>query len=259
MADWLDSANSADLDALARCLRDGRLPQPYTQSAVQSAGFKEAAKWFAAMADTPPTTIAVLLERLALERRRADDRYAALAKLVWSGDNEDDQGLRDTAMALDEIFERAEKHVLIATYVIRDGKHLFEALANRLRKRSEIKVDLYVNLLPNETSTDEHVAVGNFLHEFEHKHWPSDVPQPNIYYHPDNLKKGKETVRLHAKCVVADRRWVLVTSANFTEAAQERNIEVGVVLDHPGIAEALVARFTGLRDAHRLRRMGSWG
>jgi phosphatidylserine/phosphatidylglycerophosphate/cardiolipin synthase-like enzyme len=62
---------------------------------------------------------------------------------------------------------------------------------------------------------------------------------------------------LHAKCVVVDERWAFVTSANFTEAAQERNIEAGVLLDHPKLAEALVARFQALREGGWLQRMGA--
>ena len=35
---------------------------------------------------------------------------------------------------------------------------------------------------------------------------------------------------MHAKVVVADRRAALVTSANLTEHAHERNIEVGLLV-----------------------------
>ena len=37
---------------------------------------------------------------------------------------------------------------------------------------------------------------------------------------------------LHAKCVVADGRIALVTSANFTEAAQSSNIEAAVLITY---------------------------
>jgi len=48
--------------------------------------------------------------------------------------------------------------------------------------------------------------------------------------------------------VVIDARWALVTSANFTEATQERNFEAGVLLDHRALARTLVGQFQGLRD-----------
>lgn len=50
---------------------------------------------------------------------------------------------------------------------------------------------------------------------------------------------------LHAKCVVVDERWVLVTSANFTDRGQTRNVEVGVLLDDAGFAGVLEAQFVG--------------
>jgi phosphatidylserine/phosphatidylglycerophosphate/cardiolipin synthase-like enzyme len=77
---------------------------------------------------------------------------------------------------------------------------------------------------------------------------------PAIYYDPEGRKLGSKRTKLHAKCVVVDRRWAFVTSANFTEAAQERNIEAGVLLDQPRLAASLVERFAALRDAGVLRR-----
>jgi phosphatidylserine/phosphatidylglycerophosphate/cardiolipin synthase-like enzyme len=57
---------------------------------------------------------------------------------------------------------------------------------------------------------------------------------------------GKTRACLHAKCVVVDEEYSLVTSANFTEAAHERNIEAGVMLKDQSIAEALINQFETL-------------
>ena len=51
---------------------------------------------------------------------------------------------------------------------------------------------------------------------------------------------------MHAKCVVVDARRVLVTSANFSYTAQEKNVEVGVGLDDPRLAARLRAQFDTL-------------
>jgi phosphatidylserine/phosphatidylglycerophosphate/cardiolipin synthase-like enzyme len=48
---------------------------------------------------------------------------------------------------------------------------------------------------------------------------------------------------LHAKCVVVDGRWVFVTSANFTDRGQTRNVEVGVLLEDTRLAAVLEAQF----------------
>ena len=256
---WLDTANPADLDALAQALLDGRIGAQFPTGAIQLAGFREGAvRFLDGLRGTDPRTVAWILKRLSRERSRADNRLASVASLVWSGASEGDQAIRDTRVVLDGIFSRAESHVLIATFVIYDGMSVFARLAERLRLHPEIEVELYVNL-PSESgrNEDERDDAARFIESFARRHWPSDVPLPALYYDPESRKHGAKRVTLHAKCVVVDRRWAFVTSANFTEAAQERNIEAGVLLDHPRLAEALAGQFGALKKSGRLKRMGA--
>lgn len=53
---------------------------------------------------------------------------------------------------------------------------------------------------------------------------------------------------LHANAVIIDARYTLLTSANFTEAAQQRNIEAGVLLDDPRLATRLSQQFNQLLE-----------
>jgi phosphatidylserine/phosphatidylglycerophosphate/cardiolipin synthase-like enzyme len=257
---WLDGANPADLDALAQALLDGRVGPDFSMGSIQLAGLGAgAARFLQGLRGSEPRVVAWMLKRLSRERGRADDRYASVASLVWSGASEGQQGIRDTRVVLDGMFARAVSHVMIATYVIYDGRRVFASLAERLRLRPEIDVDLYVNL-PSESGSDENEAadVARFLESFSRYHWPSDVSLPAIYYDPETRKHGTKRATLHAKCVVVDRRWAFVTSANFTEAAQARNIEAGVLLEHPRLAEALAGQFRALSASGRLRRMGQF-
>ncbi len=254
---WLDHANPADLLSLARALADGRLTAPYTASAAQLAGAGgDAASFLESLRGTDPAVVSWMLERFAQERRRAADRYASVAQLVWSGASEGESSIRDTRVVLDSLFSRAERHVLISTYVVYQGRAVFSALARRVRERPEIEVEMYVNLSSKTGhEEDERAEVDAYLAHFAREHWPEDLPLPALYYDPEGRKQGSSRTSLHAKCVVVDQRWALVTSANFTEAAQERNIEAGVLLDHVGLSGALVARFKALRDGALLRRM----
>lgn len=255
---WLDTANSADLEALAQALLDGRIGPSFSRSSVQLAGFREeAARFLEGFEGVDPKTPAWILKRLAHERSRADDRFARVASLVWSGASEGDLGIRDTKVVLDALFGRAERYVLISTYVIYDGLRVFEQLIERLRLYSGISVELFVNLPPGSgREEDERADEEQFLEVFARKHWPSDVRLPAIYYDPGTRKQGEKRAALHAKCVVVDGRWAFVTSANFTEAAQERNIEAGVLLDHPKLSESLVGQFAALKASRRLKRIG---
>jgi phosphatidylserine/phosphatidylglycerophosphate/cardiolipin synthase-like enzyme len=64
---------------------------------------------------------------------------------------------------------------------------------------------------------------------------------------PRSLEVSDKTrACLHAKCVVVDEEYSLVTSANFTEAAHERNIEAGVMLKDKALAKALISQLETL-------------
>lgn len=258
---WLDTANASDLEALARALEEERIEPPYTAIQAQRAGLKaEAARFVGALSaregGVPPAGIAWILRRLARERREAERRWAEVAKLVWSGPSEGHEPTRDTRLVLADLFTRAEHHVLLATYVIYDGKKVFAPLAARMKSRPGLEVDFYVHLgSKTGEDEDEEGDVDAFLESFWREQWPPGAPRPRLHYDPETRKHGQKRVTLHAKCVVVDERWAFVTSANFTEAAQARNIEAGVLLDHPGLASALAGRFRSLRDAGRMKRM----
>jgi len=65
---------------------------------------------------------------------------------------------------------------------------------------------------------------------------------------------AKRKAVLHAKCVVIDGRTAFVSSANFTEAAQERNIEVGVLVRSEIVAERLMNFFAALISTGAVKR-----
>ena len=73
---------------------------------------------------------------------------------------------------------------------------------------------------------------------------------PQVYYDPRSLAaRGQVRSALHAKCVVVDGREALVTSANFTAAAQERNIELGLLVDSSAVAGQIEEHFYSLSFA----------
>lgn len=67
--------------------------------------------------------------------------------------------------------------------------------------------------------------------------------------------EGPKRASLHAKCVVVDERMAFISSANFTEAAQIRNIEVGVLIRSEPFARQLAGHFMALADRRLLDRV----
>jgi phosphatidylserine/phosphatidylglycerophosphate/cardiolipin synthase-like enzyme len=99
------------------------------------------------------------------------------------------------------------------------------------------------------------VILREFAETFRKEVWPG-ARLPEVFYDPRSLstETGPKTC-LHAKCVVVDEERLFVTSANFTEAAHERNIEAGVLIADPVAAKAMRSQFEALVDRKILRRV----
>ena len=81
------------------------------------------------------------------------------------------------------------------------------------------------------------------------KEWPGQR-LPAVFYDPRGLDPDPKCwASLHAKVVIIDQKRSFVTSANFTEAAQVKNIEVGILLKDPLFAAQLTHHFESLAAA----------
>jgi phosphatidylserine/phosphatidylglycerophosphate/cardiolipin synthase-like enzyme len=101
---------------------------------------------------------------------------------------------------------------------------------------------LDVQRKPGETSPAEELLLA-FARRFREQQWPC-ARLPEVFYDPRSLSlDAAKRSSMHAKCVVIDRQLAFVSSANFTEAAQERNIEVGVLIRSESFAAALADQF----------------
>lgn len=176
--------------------------------------------------------------------------------LVVSGPDVPGIPTADTHAVVQSLFQEAEREVVLAGYAFYNGESLFERLAERCRERPHIRLIFHVDVprRANDTSSPESIVM-RYSEDFRRRHWPWN-PQPEVFFDPRALETdAKVRASLHAKVVVVDRRKVLLTSANFTEAAQQRNIELGVVCAAPYLAERVCSYFEGLRRSGQLRRL----
>jgi phosphatidylserine/phosphatidylglycerophosphate/cardiolipin synthase-like enzyme len=207
------------------------------------------------LAHTMTGAQAALVVDAIADTRAETPAVADIVDLVLSGPDVADFPTRDTAAVICEIIEAAGTEVLVAGYAIHNARRVFERLAHRMQERPDLRVTLVVDIgRPwSDTSLDSQV-VARFAHEFRTKHWPWH-PMPPIYYDPRSLSMANDKrSAMHAKCVVVDRQIAFITSANLTEAAQERNIEVGVAVRDAPLAARLVGWFEGLIVARVLAR-----
>jgi phosphatidylserine/phosphatidylglycerophosphate/cardiolipin synthase-like enzyme len=192
-----------------------------------------------------PQHLAYMLKLLAHDRQLSEQ----FVDLVWSGPEVAGAESRDTGVVFRELFAHAKRTVHLASYVLdtgKKGRDLFEGLALKMDSEPNLRVRFFVNVQRkfNDDRTKE-IILANFAQDFR-RMWPGKRV-PDMFFDPRALEpRGIVNACLHAKCLIIDERWVLVTSANFTEAAQERNIEAGVVLDNQGLAKRMVSQFERL-------------
>jgi hypothetical protein len=206
-----------------------------------------------------PAHIALTLRLLAHERKKAQ-AISDRVELVWSGLDQETSATRDAQVVLRELFRQAKSSLLIASYAIDKGekaKQLFGELAERMDKEPDLEVRLFLNVHRKDYKDETPAAVllHDFASTFRNDIWPGDR-LPDVFHDPRALAiGGKIRACLHAKVVVVDQVRALVTSANLTEAAQERNIEAGVVVEDTSLAKALLAQFDTLVDHGDLKKV----
>lgn len=183
------------------------------------------------------------------DARERSSRPEAIFDLVLSGPDVPGIPTRDTSAVMHTLIEQAKEEVLLVGYAIYNAKSLFQRLAEKMAGNPDLNVWFCLNIQrrPNDTSLSSEI-VRRFAAEFVSRHWPWN-PRPALYYDPRALDSAAATrSSLHAKCIVVDRKEALVTSANFTEAAQKRNVEAGVMVRYPPFVQRLTSYFEGLRD-----------
>lgn len=247
----------ASLRALAASLKGGQLSVGLTAFALQPIAGDSAERALAALESLAGhgmglPQIALMLEALAAQRARFDESGSQY-DIVLSGPDVPSVPTADTGAVMQTLIAEACRSILLVGYAVHNGKRLFAPLAERMRTSPELKVVMCLDISRPRTDTSlSSEIVTRFAAEFRAKHWP--WPQiPTILYDPRALAEGREVrASLHAKCVIVDRRAALITSANFTEAAQRRNIEAGILIRNTGMVERLAGYFEGLMATGQL-------
>jgi phosphatidylserine/phosphatidylglycerophosphate/cardiolipin synthase-like enzyme len=252
MHDEFQRLTSESLRALATALRSGRLSPPYTAAALSfycpddSRGAVAARMQHLAEEGLGPAHLALLFDTIVQTRDRAPSE-SKLVELVWSGPEAKGLANRDTGSVVRELFHSANDEVLLAGYAVHQGRDVFRALAERMDERPALRVRMFLDIQRHlgDVAPPE-ALLAEFARRFRAKEWPG-VRLPEVFHDPRSLALDTDKrSSLHAKCVVVDRRVAFVSSANFTEAAQVRNIEVGALIRSRTFAEQLAEHFEAL-------------
>lgn len=252
MASQLHKLPSMALRNLADSIDSGRLLPPFTLISLERyvptqecQGVAEELHEFSETGVRAPQIAQIL--RLLAEARVASEQTGDKVELVWSGPEMPGAASRDTSVVVRELFSGAKSSVLVAGFAISRGNEIFKALAYRMAEVPSLAVRMFLNVArENDTSASNEAILQSFCLSFKTKHWPWEN-YPLVFYDPRALEANfSNRASLHAKCIVIDGEKCFVSSANFTESGQARNIEVGVLVEDRNLAASIHQQFESL-------------
>ena len=155
---------------------------------------------------------------------------------------------RDTRRVFEELVDGAQRAVWVSAYTFYDGPKAFKQLAQRMDAVPTLQVTLLLNIQRKAGDTSEATQlVKRFADNFWKHAWPGER-RPAVFYDPRSLSLDNIEGVLHAKALVVDDAAAFVTSANLTEAAFDRNLELGVLSHDRTLAAGLSRHFRALVD-----------
>ena len=151
--------------------------------------------------------------------------YEEQPQVVWTGPSVPGSYLRATREVVLDLLSRARREILIVGYWIGKAgvpndtmERIVEALVAAAERGLEVTLILDERRRPDGRDNREALLDA----------WPTSVPQPRLLTW--ELPTDDAYLKLHAKVIGVDGSAALVTSANLTSYAMERNMEMGVLV-----------------------------
>ncbi len=191
---------------------------------------------------------AVLALDTAVRAARSIREELGETTVVWTGPTVRTLAVRPTRQVVLQLIARARSSLTIVTYAGYDVAELVAAL-DEARLERGVVVRLILETEEDsggKLKGDAAAAFGNL---------PKAVP---VYCWP-LANRGPTGAAMHVKTVVMDRRAILVSSANLTGAAMDRNMELGLLVEGGRVPGTVDRHFDELIEAEQIARIGGLG
>lgn len=240
----LDRIGPAGLAELATAL--GELPAEMVPAASARTSFAETAR--SVLADLKdsgpalPEAIAYLRGVAAGYSQRAD---AVRVESVWSGPASHRVPVRSTAQVLVSLIGESTRELILTTYSAKPYPPILAALDAAVGRG--VTVTVVVETLQGAGSAlagVEPAAAFGSIKGIQLWHWP-------------DVKRPEQGGKMHAKIAVADRRVLLVSSANLTQSGIETNIEAGILTRGGTAPERAAEHIAELKASGTLKRLAA--
>jgi phosphatidylserine/phosphatidylglycerophosphate/cardiolipin synthase-like enzyme len=134
------------------------------------------------------------------------------------------------------LVDSARHSVVCSTFNFQRSSGLWNAL-RQAAQRPEIIMRIYL---------DTNAA------DKGHRTWSPTTAEVAAHLRPATVLRTKRfdgrLTRNHSKFICVDHRFLLITSANFSWSAENGNLELGVLIDNPNLAEAVEHEMRQVED-----------
>jgi phosphatidylserine/phosphatidylglycerophosphate/cardiolipin synthase-like enzyme len=158
-------------------------------------------------------------------------------EIAWTGPGTEAVPLRRVDQVLYQLVESAETEVLLVTYAAYKAERAFDVL--RLASERGVQVALVIELAEESGGKITFDGLDSIRMR---------VPRASVFYWPLDRRTRSPTGTygaMHVKCLIADRRMALVSSANLTDLALAMNMELGLLVSG-SVPSRLAAHFDQL-------------
>ena len=162
--------------------------------------------------------------------------------ILWTGPTTTAVPVRRMEQSLCELIDSAREKVLIVSFVAYKAEKVYSAI------RSAIERGVRVSFL-TEASKEHGGSLDVDPVDLLKKKFPEAE-----FYRWDNADPSHPAV-VHAKCAIADESRALVTSANLTGAAMDKNMELGLMISSRRVSSRIAAHFAALVTEHVLKKV----
>lgn len=241
------------LQQILDALESGRLACPFSEADLIDSGFHGSATEVVEALAIVDTASALTSVRLVIAERV--HRPPPRLDLVWTGPETRASVARSTGLAVQRLFESAQRSVIVGGYSF-DTPEILEPLYQGMKNR-RVLATLFMDIDGTaDTAAGADTFATAFIDRFLREVWTFGEPKPDIYYDPRTASPGPPWASLHAKCIVVDDERALITSANFTDRGQTRNIEAGVLIEGAAFARELAGQWRQLVSERLVRGYG---
>ena len=203
-------------------------------------------RWKNEAKDVDGRTVAVALQSAALSEQTHRDSQSV--ELVWTGPDTDHSPLRRTEQAILQVLDSAKTRITLVSFAVYRIPNICNALV-RAAKRG-VRLTVIVETPDKIEGEGEYSTIRALGQEV--------AACSTVYYWPKEnrpIGNNNKVGLLHVKCVVADGKWLFLSSANLTQQAFTINMELGTLVRGGTMPGRVEQQFDQLIQSEQLKQV----